>query len=417
MSPEPNMTAEIVSIGTELLMGQIADTNAQHIGRMLPELGITHRHRQTVGDNLERMVEALKLAISRSEVVFTIGGLGPTEDDLTREAVAQALDEPLVEDPHITERLHKLFALRNIPWTDSQQRQSMRPACARIVDNPSGTAPGMICEKAGKVVIALPGPRGEFLPMLEGPIREYLKGLSQGVTIASKLLRVVGMGESYVERQVSELLSSENPTVAPYAHPGEVHLRITAKADSEENARRLIEPFEARIREILGDSVYATGEESLESHVLRRLQEKGHTLAVAESCTGGGLSARLTGVPGASAVFLGGVISYSNEVKERLLSVHPGVLLEHGAVSAECASDMAEGVRGLIGSDWALSVTGVAGPGGGTEKKPVGLVFIGCSGPDGTTVEEHKFRGSRDSIRVRTVQMALVQLRKRLMAS
>lgn len=409
------MTAEIVSIGTELLMGQIADTNAQALGKTLPELGIAHLRRQTVGDNLERMVEALRLALNRSDIVFTVGGLGPTQDDLTREAIAKALDDELVEDLHITERLRKLFALRNLPWTESQQRQAMRPACGCPVDNPNGTAPGLICEKGEKVVIALPGPKGEFVPMLEGPIREYLGGRSQAGTIASRMLRIVGMGESLVEKQIAELLGSENPTVAPYAHPAEVHLRLTARAGSESEAQALLQPVEDRIREILGDALYATGDTTLEAHVLGLLKDRGQTLAVAESCTGGSLGARITNVPGASAVFLGGVISYANEIKERLLSVHPGVLMEHGAVSAETAKGMAEGAKGLIGADWALSITGVAGPGGGTEKKPTGLVYLGCSGPDGTVAEEHKFRGNRENVRVRSVQMALVLLRRRLL--
>ena len=211
------------------------------------------------------------------------------------------------------------------------------------------------------------------------------------------------------------MLHSENPTIAPYAHPGEVHLRISAGADSEPEAEALLDPFEVRIREILGNAIYATGDTTLEAHVLDMLRQRGQTLAVAESCTGGGLGSRITNAPGSSNVFLGGVISYSNEIKERILGVHPGTLLEYGAVSEQCAKEMAEGARGVIGSDWALSVTGVAGPGGGSEKKPVGLVYLGCAGPSGTAVEENKFRGSRESIRVRSVQMALVLLRNCLL--
>lgn len=408
------MTAEIVSVGTEILMGQIVDTNAQAIGKLLPELGIVHRNRQTVGDNLARLTAALKLALERSDIVFTIGGLGPTQDDLTRDGISEALGEPLVLDARIEERLKKLFALRNVTWTESQSRQAMRPACAEPIDNPNGTAPGLICQKDGKTVIAMPGPKGEFLPILDGPVRTFLESLQRGQTIVSRTLRIVGLGESIVEKKVQHLLTSENPTIAPYAHPGEVHLRLSAAAGTQEEAHTLLEPFAQQVREALGNAIYAEGEISLEEHLLNLLRQRGQTLAVAESCTAGGLGARLTNPPGSSDVFLGGVISYSNEVKERLLGVHPGVLLEKGAVSGECAVEMAKGARGLIGADWALSITGIAGPGGGSEGKPVGLVFIGCAGPDRVEAEEHRFRGSRDSIRQRSIQWALVMLRNRL---
>lgn len=408
------MTAEIVSIGTELLMGQIADTNAQTIGKMLPELGIEHRHRQAVGDNLERVVEALKLALSRSDIVFTIGGLGPTEDDLTREAVAKALGEELVEDQQIAEKLRIIFALRKIPWTASQLKQAMKPACSRAIDNPNGTAPGLLCQKAGKTILCMPGPSTEFLPMLEGPVREILESFPREEVLASRILHVTGIGESLVEERVRDLLHLGNPTVAPYAHPGEVDLRITAKAKTREEAMKLIEPVEGKIFELLGDAVFGIDDTTLEAAVLDALRMKGQTLSVAESCTGGLLGGRLTNVPGSSDVFLGGVISYSNEVKERLLCVSPVTLKEQGAVSAECAEEMALGAQGLLHANWALSVTGIAGPGGATESKPVGLVYVGCAGPDGVSVEEYRFRGSRASIRIRSVQAALTMLWKRL---
>jgi nicotinamide-nucleotide amidase len=411
------VTAEIVSIGTELLAGQIADTNAQAIGAMLPELGIEHRHRQTVGDVREHIVDALRLALSRSEIVITIGGLGPTEDDLTREGVAEALDEPLVQDPRLAETLRRVFALRKIPWTESQLRQALRPECASPIDNPNGTAPGLICEKQGKTLICLPGPRTEFLPMLEGPVRECLRSRSPDRAIASRTLRITGLGESMVEEKVRELLHLGNPAVAPYAHPGQVDLRITAQADSVEAARSLIEPVERRIRAILGDAVFGVDDQSLEEAVLDLLRTRGETLAVAESCTGGMLGGRITSVPGASDVFLGGVISYSNEIKERLLGVSPVTLKEQGAVSEACAREMALGARGLIGADWALSVTGIAGPGRAGPSKPVGLVFVGCAGTEGGWVEGHRFRGNREAVRLRSVQSALTLLRARLLAA
>jgi nicotinamide-nucleotide amidase len=402
------MIAEIVSIGTELLMGQIADTNAQEIGRLLPELGIEHRHRQTVGDNVGRIADALRLALSRSDIVFTIGGLGPTEDDVTREAVSLAIESPLVEDEAILKKLREIAEIRKSPWTESQNRQALRPECARTVPNENGTAPGLICVRGDKTVICLPGPRTEFLPMLRGPVREALSRLA-GPPIVSRTIRVTGIGESLVEEMVKDLLHLGNPTVAPYAHPGQVDLRITAFGDAD-TAAKLIEPVEAQIRAILGDAVFGTDEDTLESAVVDALRARGQTLAVAESCTGGLLGGRLTNVPGASDVFLGGVVSYANEIKERVLSVSPVTLKEFGAVSAECAREMAAGARGLIGSDWALSVTGIAGPGGGSAEKPVGTVFLGCAGPLGVSAEGLRFRGSRESIRVRSVQASLTQL-------
>jgi len=408
------MTAEIISVGTELLLGQIVDTDAAHLAGVLPEYGVSCTNRQTVGDNLERLTKAIEIALSRSEIVFTIGGLGPTQDDLTREGIAKALDEELVQDDRILERLRKLFAYRNIPWTESQVRQAMRPSCSAAIENPNGTAPGLICEKGGKTIVALPGPRGEFVPMVEGPIREFLSNLQTGQVIISRIVKTAGIGESMVEEKIRGLIGGENPTVAPYAHPGEVHLRLTARASTIAEADLLLAPVEASVKEILGDAVYGGKEDQLESVVLRLLTERKQTLAVAESCTGGGLGERLTRVSGSSAAFLGGVISYANEVKEDFLGVSVETLNANGAVSRECAIEMAEGVRRRLRADWGISITGVAGPKGGTPKKPVGLVYIGISGPDGTKVEEYRFQGNRENIRLRAVQNALIQIWQRL---
>ncbi len=410
------MTAEIVSIGTELLLGQIADTDAQYLGEMLAELGIDHTHRQTVGDNLPRIVEALRLAMSRVDVVLTIGGLGPTEDDLTRQAIAEALDDALVEDPKVADRLRKLFAYRNLAWTDSQARQSMRPTCGRPVENPNGTAPGLICEKGGKAVIAMPGPRLEFEPMANGPVREYLSQRSGGV-IFSRILRIAGIGESKVEGMLGELMRGESPTLAPYAKLGEVHLRLTVRADSPEAAQTIVGPIEERIRAILGDSVYGADDTSLEAAVLEMLRARGQTLAVAESCTGGLLGGRITNVAGSSDAFLGGVIAYSNPLKIEALGVLRSTLDAHGAVSEQAVREMADGARSRLRADWGLSITGIAGPGGGSPTKPVGLVFVGCAGPHGTTAEEHRFRGSRETVRLRAVHVALIRLRSAILGA
>lgn len=410
------MTAEIVSVGTELLMGQIVDTDAAHLAGVLPEYGVACLRRQTIGDNLSRLTEALKVALDRSDIVFTIGGLGPTEDDLTREAIAAAIGQELVLDERVGERLRKFFASRNLSWLDRQLNQAMRPADASVIENPNGTAPGLICPAGKKYVVALPGPKGEFVPMVEGPIRAWLGSLGTGRVIRSRVVKSCGLGESIVEERVRELIHAENPTVAPYAHPGEVHLRLTASGVTAEDAEALLDPLEKQVQAILGDAVFGGASDTLESVILAQLRIRGEKLAVAESCTGGGLGARITSVAGSSDVFLGGAISYANEVKKAVLGVRAETLNVEGAVSEACAREMAEGACRAFGADWGVSITGVAGPDGGTPQKPVGLVFIGVSGPDGTTVEEHRFRGSRDGIRQRSVQFALIQLWNRLRA-
>lgn len=411
------MNAEIVSVGTEILLGQIVDTNAQAVGLLLAELGIGHTHRQTVGDNLGRLTEALRLALSRSDIVFTIGGLGPTEDDLTRDGIAAALDDPLVVDETLEERLKAMFAQRKLAWVDSQLRQATRPSCAEPIDNPNGTAPGLVCRKGGKTVFALPGPKNEFVPMLRGPVREELVRLAGGRVIHSRIVRVCGLGEALVEEKIRHLLSSEDPTVAPYAKPGEVHLRVTSRASSVEEAEARIGPMVNRICDALGHAVFGYDETTLEAAVLECLRIGGRTLAVAESCTGGGLGERLTSVAGASSVFLGGFVTYSNEAKASLLGVSVSTLKEEGAVSAKCAEEMAIGAKARLAADYGVSITGIAGPNGGTAEKPVGLVYVAVAGPDGCVVEEHRFRGIREDIRRRATQAALVLLRSRAMAT
>jgi nicotinamide-nucleotide amidase len=409
------MTAEIVSVGTELLLGQIADTDAQFMGRLLAGLGITHRHRQTVGDNLERLTETLRLALSRSDIVITIGGLGPTEDDITREGIAAALGEELVRDEEIAERLRKLFAMRKLPWVESQNKQAMRPSCAEAIDNPNGTAPGLVCRKNGKIVIAMPGPRGEFVPMAEGPVQDLLKEISGGEIIHSKTLKVAGLGESSVEDRVRDLLHSQNPTLAPYAHVGEVHLRLTARAKSREEAEELMQPAEREVRERLGEHFFGFDEDTLEGDVLSRLKARDEDVAVAESCTGGLLGKRFTSVVGAGDSFKGGVISYQEEIKHKVLGVSEKTLETKCAVSPECAEEMAEGIKNLMDATYGVSITGLAGPNSDSSGKPVGLVYVGVAGPDGVQVEEFHFRGQRDDIRQRAAQSALFLLRKRLL--
>lgn len=410
------MTAEIVSVGTELLLGQIVDTHAATMGALLAECGITCRRRVTVGDNFDRIVEALSEALARADVVATIGGLGPTADDLTRNAIAQALGDRLLRDPVMEGRLRDWFAARHYPWIESMARQADRPESAQFVDNPHGTAPGLICEKNGRIVVALPGPKGEFQPMARGPIREYFEGLSSGQVIHSRVLRICGMGESQVESLLRELMESENPTVAPYAHPSDVTLRLTARAQTRIEADALIEPTYRQIKAILGDAIYGTDDATLEQAVIDLLRERRATLAVAESMTGGGLGERLTSVPGASEVFLGGAITYSGDAKSRLAAVDPKTLRRFGPVSAEVARAMAEGIRMSLGATYGASITGNAGPTSDTGGKPVGTTFIAIAQGSGTETFENAFRGTREDIRRRASQTALLQLRRALLA-
>ncbi len=409
------MNAEILSVGTELLLGQTLDTHSATMAKLLARAGVGCTRRMTVGDNMGRIVEALREMFGRADLVITIGGLGPTEDDLTRDAIAAALGDEMVLEPEVERKLRKFFAMRNVPWMDSIARQAQRPESAELIENPNGTAPGLVCKKNGKVVIALPGPKGEFGPMAEGPVLEFLSHLQGGQVIHSRILRVCGMGESEVEERVRDLTHSDNPTVAPYAHTGEVHLRVTARAATEQDADKLLDPVEHAIREILGTKVFGTDETTLEQATIDLALLKGATIAVAESMTGGGLGERLTSVDGASSAFLGGVISYVTEIKCKLLDVREETLNSHGPVSEPVAREMAEGAKKGIGSTFAVSITGNAGPTSDVDGKPVGLVFIGLAGPRGATVMEARFRGTREDVRRRATQSALVLLRDALL--
>lgn len=408
------MNAEIVAIGTELLLGQITDTHSATMARILAECGIACRHRQTVGDNLERIVETLLQALDRADVVVCIGGLGPTADDLTRDAIALALDDTLETVPEVEERLRKWFASRGYAWVESNARQAQKPTCADLIPNPNGTAPGLVARKNGKTVFALPGPKGEFDPMAFDTVKPMLETLGGGVVIHSRVLRITGVGESAVEERIKQLMEGENPTVAPYAQPSEVHLRLTARAATVEEAEALLDPVEAAIREELGTAVYGLNKTTLEEAVIMLLAERGETVSTAESMTGGGLGARLTMVPGASAAYLGGVVTYTVGAKGALLPSVSESLGSCGPVSAETAGAMSESVRAQLGSTFAVAITGNAGPTADVDGKPVGLVYIAIASPGGTHVEECRFRGIREDIRNRAEQTALRLLREKL---
>jgi nicotinamide-nucleotide amidase len=399
------VTAEILCIGTELLLGTITNSNARWLAEQLAALGIPHHRQGVVGDNRERLIAELQAAAERCAVLITTGGLGPTPDDLTTEAIAAAFGTPLVEHPQVWAEIQARLAARGRPCAASNRRQACLPEGAALLPNPTGTAPGMIwTPRPGFTILTFPGVPSEMRAMWQATAAPWLQaaGLAEGV-FASRMLRFWGVAESNLAEQMADLLEAANPTVAPYAGAGQVKLRITARAASMAAAEALLAPVEAEIRARTGALCFGVDDDSLASVVLDQLRRRGQTLAVAESCTGGGLGAALAAVPGASDVLIGGVIAYANSVKQVLLGV-PAVLLDtHGAVSDPVASAMAEGVRRSTGADWALAITGVAGPGGGSGEKPVGLVHIAVAGPAGCSSEGVRFGPSRGRSWIQTL--------------
>jgi len=336
-------------------------------------------------------------------------------DDITRDVLSEVTGVPLVFSEEIAEQLREFFAKRGRPLLESQLRQAYVPASGRALPNPNGTAPGLLFDIPPKLAIALPGPPGEFIPILDNEVMPLLREKTGGTTIRSRVVRVCGMGEAMVEDRVKDLMTGENPTVAPYAKTSEVHLRVTARAGSPEEAEALIRPVVEEIERRLGSHVYAYDDEPLEGAVVRLRKERRRTLAVAESCTGGTLAGRITDIPGSSEVFLGGVVAYSNEAKAALVGVDRGMIAEHGAVSEPVAKALATGARTRFGADFGIGITGIAGPGGGTPAKPVGLVWIALADESGVEAVRHHFLGIRADIRNRAVQAALTMLRDRLL--
>lgn len=411
------MKAELVFVGTELLLGQILNTNAQYISRRLADLGVDNYYQTVVGDNWERLAQVLRQALDRSDLVITSGGLGPTLDDITKEVAAEVLGLPLELHQPSLEHLEAFFRRRGREMTENNRKQAMMPRGARVLPNPPGTAPGMIAERDGKAIAVLPGPPNEMQPMFESGVVPYIleKTGARPLTLVTRTLRFSGIGESALESKLRYLMEQQiDPTVAPYAKLGEVHLRLATKAATREEGLRRLEPLEAEIRARAGRYLYGYDDEPLEGAVGRLLREKGQTVAVAESCSGGILAKRLTDLPGSSDYFLLGAVTYANEAKQAVLGVPPEMLKEHGAVSEPVARAMAEGVRRLAQADWSLSITGIAGPSGGTESKPIGTVWFGLSGPDGTETWTEQLWGSRDDIRRRSAQTSLTHLWQRL---
>jgi nicotinamide-nucleotide amidase len=412
------MRAEIISVGTELLLGQILDTNASYLAQQLAELGIDVHFKQTVGDNDARVRGAVRLALSRADVLLITGGLGPTEDDLTVAAVAGELGRPLERHDDIAERLRQFFALRGRVPPESVFKQALIPAGAHPIPNMRGTAPGVHLEHDGRELFLLPGVPFEMYGMMEGYVAPRLRERTGGGVIRSRVIRVTGEGESAVESRIKDLIGGSSPTIAPYAKLGEVHLRVTAKGAPDDVARQL-DTGERALRERLADLIYGIDDDTLEGVVGRLLADRRATLAIAESCTGGLIAKRLTDVPGSSTYFLEGIVAYSNAAKHDLLNVPSAVIEEHGAVSAEVAESMARGVRQRAGSTWGLAVTGVAGPAGGTATKPVGLVFLGLAAAN--HVQHRRLNlgaeAGRAGIRFLAAQAGLNLLRLRLLRS
>ncbi len=409
------MKAEILAVGTELLMGQIANTNAQYISSRLPDAGIGVYYHDVVGDNPERLKQSLDLALSRSDVIILTGGLGPTQDDLTKETVAAAVNRQLVLDQESLDVMEEFFKKHCRKMTHNNVKQAYLPEGCIIVRNRNGTAPGCIMEDNGKIIVMLPGPPSEMKPMFEETVMPYFAAKSD-YRLESRFLRIFGIGESAVEDMLLDLIEKQtNPTIAPYAKDGEVTLRITARYDKSCPNEDLIGPVEDEIRRRLRDAVYSNDNSSLDEIAARLLIDSKMTLSIAESCTGGMVSSRLTDMPGISEVFDRAIVTYSNRAKMEELGVAQETLDTFGAVSEQTAREMAEGVRRVSETDIGISVTGIAGPGGGSEEKPVGLVYAALSHKDGTVVKKLDLWGSRSRIRNVTCLHVFDMLRRHLL--
>ena len=408
------MVVELLSVGTELLLGSIVNTNAQFLAEKCARLGLSVFCQTVVGDNPGRLRQAVDTAVSRSDMVILTGGLGPTEDDLTKETCAQVFGWPLVEDGHTRERIQGFFKngiYKEIP--ENNWKQAMIPQGALVLDNDNGTAPGLIMEKDEKRLILLPGPPNEMIPLFNNQVEPYLRKLRPGFLV-SRMVKVCGVGESQVEDTLLDLIDGQsNPTIATYAKTGEVHVRVTASAPDEETAEKLIKPVVKEIKRRLGRAVYSVKEEeTLEMALVRLLKKHELTVATAESCTGGLVASRIVNVPGASDVFKEGFVTYSNKAKRKHLDVSKGTLKKYGAVSSQTAREMAIGGAFATDSDVCVSVTGIAGPDGGTEETPVGLVYMACCFKDKVTVEKYQFKGNRDKVREHAAVRALDLVRR-----
>ena len=410
-----NWSAEIVAIGTEILLGDIVNTNASYIAKALAALGINLYHQQVVGDNPERVLEAFSLAFGRADIVITTGGLGPTGDDLSKEMGARYFDVPMEEDPEARANIEARLTRMGREITPNNWKQAMLPQGAIPLQNDHGTAPGFILRKEDQILIMLPGPPSEMRPMFDEQVCPYLRSLS-GEVMVSRTLHLCGIGESALEYRLHEQMERmTNPTLAPYAKTGMVDLRITAKASSEDEAWAMIHPVEDELRQDLGSLIYGADGDTLESVTGALLIRKKISISAAESCSGGLFSGQLINYNGISEVYKAGFITYSNEAKEQFLGVPHETLETFGAVSPQTAKAMAEGAAKAAGTEAAVSITGIAGPGGGTPEKPVGLIYVGVKVRGRIEVLELRLSGDRQENRRRTVIQAMNKLRLMLL--
>ena len=408
------MQAEILSIGTELLLGDILNTNARYLAQRLADMGIFVYTQTVVGDNPHRLKEAFENAFERSDIVITTGGLGPTKDDITKETAGAYFGKKIVLDEQSLKLIEEIYRTHNWVMAESNKKQAYFPEGAIILKNDVGTAPGCIIQQDKKMAVLLPGPSKEMKYMFEHEVVPHLIKYQDGV-LYSRVLHLCGIGESTMAEAIEDIIDSQtNPTVAPYAKENDVTLRLTARGKNIEEAKQLIIPLEDKIRARLGEYIYAVGDISLEEVVGKGLIDRQLTIAVAESCTGGMLVGALVNCPGISDVLIEGVVSYSNESKIKRLNVKKETLEQYGAVSAETAEEMARGIALTSGADIGIATTGVAGPEGGTPEKPVGLVYIGLYNKGEVKTKQVNIMGDRNKIRKRTVIIALDWLRREL---
>lgn len=406
------MTVELICVGTELLLGNIVNTNAAYLAEKCAGLGLSCYFQTVVGDNEERLAGVLKCAMERSDIVILSGGLGPTEDDLTKETAAKVCGKRLCLHEPSRKAIEKYFANRGMQPTKNNWKQALLPEECIVLDNHNGTAPGVIMEMENTRLILLPGPPNELCPMFEESVEPYLAGLTSQI-ICSRTVKICNVGESRAETMVRDLIDGQtNPTIATYAKTGEVHIRVTARAEDRKAAMKLIKPMVKELKYRFGNDIYSTEEDTtLEKSVVELLQANDLTVTCAESCTGGMLSARLVNVPGISEMYKVGLVTYSNKAKRRFLGVKKSTLQKYGAVSEKTAEEMAKGAALLLKADVAVAVTGIAGPDGGTEEKPVGLVYIACCVKGRSVVKKYQFSGNRAKVRESAVSAALVLLR------
>lgn len=411
------MRVELITTGSELLLGQIVNTNSAYMAAKLNNMGFDVLYQTTVGDNHDRMRDVIKNALRRSDIIITTGGLGPTQGDITKYVCAEITGHQMIKHQQSLEQMNIHFVKRNIPMTDNNMRQILVPESSYVLMNHNGIAPGIVQEYSNKYIINLPGPPREMKDMFERELRPFLQnkfGFSQ--VIQSQVLNTFDIGESLLETKIKDLiLAQKNPTLALLVRPSGVIIRITAKGKDFSDTEKIIEPVKQEIYRRIGEYIYAENDENMETVTGNMLKQKKLTIACAESCTGGLLTSRLTDIQGSSDYVMGSVVSYSNKVKMEQLQVPQEVLQIKGAVSEETAKFMAQGVRKNLYADIGVGITGIAGPDGGTDDKPVGLVYIAVAGQGKTTVSRNLFSGKRREIKYRATQKALNMIRLYLM--